>query len=77
MVKREYLSVGGKVCAYAYLVSEMNHKPKYENCGYRMKKVYYRYMNRGLRDNLIGYICKDCKIVVILGNYTVLKGCMK
>jgi len=77
MVKRQYLNIKGKICSYVYLVSEMNHKPKCTQCGYRMKKIYHRYINGGIRENLIGYICEDCNVVVILGSYTVLKGILQ
>lgn len=77
MPKRKYLTINGKVITYTYLVSEMNHKPKCDNCGYRMKKVYHRYINGGIRDNIIGYICEKCNIVIILNKYILLRGEMK
>ena len=72
--KKQYLTVTGKVCSYAYLASEMNHKPKCELCKKRMKGVYYWPLHSGKRYRIIGYICEACNVVIIFGNYVVLNG---
>jgi len=77
MTTRTHVNIKGVVCTYTYLVSEMNHKPRCELCGKRMKVVCYWPLHSANRYKTIGYICESCNIVVISNSYTTLKGEIK
>lgn len=70
-MRREYISVSGKVIIREYKYWSMNHKPTCRNCHYKLKRIF-------IRDNKqhksIGYYCKYCNIIYLYEKYpTVIR----